>query len=86
MAEEYCQYKNLKAKLRLLEALLSKQQDSTKTSWVNSQWDFIKLNRTRPFLKNKGVKSVGLVLFHAMLIMLMHFTRRKLMEIGDNLN
>ncbi|XP_026165081.1 protein FAM13A-like isoform X2 [Mastacembelus armatus] len=31
MAEEYCQYKNLKAKLRLLEALLSKQ-DSTKTS------------------------------------------------------
>ncbi|XP_029925992.1 protein FAM13A-like [Myripristis murdjan] len=31
MAEEYCQYKNLKAKLRLLEALLSKQQDSTKT-------------------------------------------------------
>lgn len=39
MAEEYCQYKNLKAKLRLLEALLSKQQDSTKSSWVNSQWD-----------------------------------------------
>ena len=32
MAEEYCQYKNLKAKLRLLEALLSKQRDSTKTS------------------------------------------------------
>ncbi|XP_045926895.1 protein FAM13B-like isoform X1 [Micropterus dolomieu] len=32
MAEEYCQYKNLKAKLRLLEVLLSKQQDSTKTS------------------------------------------------------
>ncbi|XP_061600573.1 protein FAM13A-like [Cololabis saira] len=32
MAEEYCQYKNLKAKLRLLEALLSKKQDSTKTS------------------------------------------------------
>ncbi|XP_040034249.2 uncharacterized protein LOC120820488 isoform X2 [Gasterosteus aculeatus] len=32
MAEEYCQYKNLKAKRRLLEALLSKQQDSTKTS------------------------------------------------------
>uniref|UniRef100_A0A665VCI6 FAM13A-like domain-containing protein n=1 Tax=Echeneis naucrates TaxID=173247 RepID=A0A665VCI6_ECHNA len=32
MAEEYCQYKNLKAKIRLLEALLSKQQDSTKTS------------------------------------------------------
>uniref|UniRef100_A0A3Q3G945 Protein FAM13B-like n=1 Tax=Labrus bergylta TaxID=56723 RepID=A0A3Q3G945_9LABR len=32
MAEEYCQYKNLKAKLRLLEALLSKQQNSTKTS------------------------------------------------------
>uniref|UniRef100_UPI0037E869DF protein FAM13C-like n=1 Tax=Semicossyphus pulcher TaxID=241346 RepID=UPI0037E869DF len=32
VAEEYCQYKNLKAKLRLLEALLSKQQDSTKTS------------------------------------------------------
>ncbi|XP_073337554.1 protein FAM13A-like [Pagrus major] len=32
MAEEYCQYKNLKAKLRLLEALLSKQQDSTKSS------------------------------------------------------
>ncbi|KAM9727761.1 protein FAM13A-like [Menidia menidia] len=31
MAEEYCQYKSLKAKLRLLEALLSKQ-DSTKTS------------------------------------------------------
>ncbi|KAM9365206.1 protein FAM13A-like [Pholidichthys leucotaenia] len=31
MAEEYCQYKNLKAKLRLLEALLSKQEDSTKT-------------------------------------------------------
>ncbi|XP_038149806.1 protein FAM13B-like isoform X1 [Cyprinodon tularosa] len=31
MAEEYCQYKNLKAKLRLLEALLSKQ-DSTKSS------------------------------------------------------
>ncbi|XP_029306168.1 protein FAM13A-like isoform X3 [Cottoperca gobio] len=30
MAEEYCQYKNLKAKLRLLEALLSKQ-DSTRT-------------------------------------------------------
>ncbi|XP_029031638.1 protein FAM13A-like isoform X2 [Betta splendens] len=32
MAEEYCQYKNLKAKLRLLEALLSKQQNSTKSS------------------------------------------------------
>ncbi|XP_022619409.1 protein FAM13C-like isoform X2 [Seriola dumerili] len=32
MAEEYCQYKTLKAKVRLLEALLSKQQDSTKTS------------------------------------------------------
>ncbi|XP_041645601.1 protein FAM13B-like isoform X2 [Cheilinus undulatus] len=32
MAEEYCQYKNLKAKLRLLEALLSKQQDSATTS------------------------------------------------------
>ncbi|TNN70588.1 Protein FAM13A [Liparis tanakae] len=31
MAEEYRQYKNLKAKLRLLEALLSKR-DSTKTS------------------------------------------------------
>ncbi|MEQ2299557.1 hypothetical protein AMECASPLE_016389 [Ameca splendens] len=31
VAEEYCQYKNLKAKLRLLEALLSKQ-DSTKAS------------------------------------------------------
>ncbi|XP_075931807.1 protein FAM13A-like [Anarhichas minor] len=31
MAEEYCQYKNLKAKLRLLKVLLSKQ-DSTKTS------------------------------------------------------
>ncbi|XP_068576228.1 protein FAM13C-like [Cebidichthys violaceus] len=30
MAEEYCQYKNLKAKLRLLEVLLSKQ-DLTKT-------------------------------------------------------
>lgn len=44
MAEEYCQYKNLKAKRRLLEALLSKQQDSTKTSWVNSQWDLF--NRT----------------------------------------
>ncbi|XP_055018418.1 protein FAM13A-like [Boleophthalmus pectinirostris] len=29
MAEEYCQYKNLKAKLRLLEALLSKHQGST---------------------------------------------------------
>ncbi|KAF0027040.1 hypothetical protein F2P81_019781 [Scophthalmus maximus] len=32
MAEEYCQYKKLKAKLRLLEALLSKQQASTRTS------------------------------------------------------
>ncbi|CAL8299112.1 unnamed protein product [Merluccius merluccius] len=32
MDEEYCQYKNVKVKLRLLEALLSKQQDSTKTS------------------------------------------------------
>lgn len=32
MAEEYCQYKNLKAKLRLLEALLSKPKDSTKNS------------------------------------------------------
>ncbi|KAM9848016.1 protein FAM13A-like [Aulostomus maculatus] len=32
MAEEYCQYKNLKAKLRLLEALLSKQQNPTKSS------------------------------------------------------
>ncbi|KAM8852502.1 protein FAM13A-like [Synchiropus picturatus] len=32
MAEEYCQYKNLKAKLRLLEALLSKHQDSTESS------------------------------------------------------
>ncbi|XP_047459150.1 protein FAM13A-like [Mugil cephalus] len=32
MAEEYCQYKNLKAKLRLLEALLSKQQNSAKAS------------------------------------------------------
>ncbi|XP_077585753.1 protein FAM13C [Stigmatopora nigra] len=30
MAEEYCQYKNLKAKLRLLEALLSKKQDAAK--------------------------------------------------------
>lgn len=39
IAEEYCQYKNLKAKLRLLEALLSKKQTSTKTGWVNSQWD-----------------------------------------------
>lgn len=32
MAEEYCQYKSLKAKLRLLEALLSKPKDSTKNS------------------------------------------------------
>ncbi|KAM9804135.1 protein FAM13A-like [Neosynchiropus ocellatus] len=32
MAEEYCQYKNLKAKLRLLEALLSKHHDSTESS------------------------------------------------------
>lgn len=32
MAEEYCQYKKLKAKLRLLDALLSKQQDSTCSS------------------------------------------------------
>lgn len=32
MAEEYCQYKNLKSKLRLLEALLSKQQDMTCSS------------------------------------------------------
>lgn len=32
MAEEYCQYKNLKTKLRLLEALLGKQQDSTSGS------------------------------------------------------
>lgn len=32
MAEEYCEYKSLKAKLRLLEALLSKQHDSTNTS------------------------------------------------------
>uniref|UniRef100_A0A8C4ZVW6 FAM13A-like domain-containing protein n=1 Tax=Gadus morhua TaxID=8049 RepID=A0A8C4ZVW6_GADMO len=32
MDEEYCQYKNVKVKLRLLEALLSKQQDSTQTS------------------------------------------------------
>ena len=31
MDEEYCQYKNVKVKLRLLEALLSKQQDSTQT-------------------------------------------------------
>ncbi|XP_061693838.1 protein FAM13C [Syngnathoides biaculeatus] len=31
MAEEYCQYKNLKAKLRLLEALLSKKQDTPKS-------------------------------------------------------
>ncbi|XP_057703619.1 protein FAM13C [Corythoichthys intestinalis] len=32
MAEEYCQYKNLKAKLRLLEALLSKKQDTAKSN------------------------------------------------------
>lgn len=33
MAEEYCQYKNLKAKLRLLDALLSKHtQDSARSS------------------------------------------------------
>ncbi|XP_054654812.1 protein FAM13C isoform X2 [Dunckerocampus dactyliophorus] len=32
MAEEYCQYKNLKAKLRLLEALLSKKQETAKSS------------------------------------------------------
>lgn len=32
MAEEYCRYKNLKAKLRLLEALLSKPKDSTNYS------------------------------------------------------
>ncbi|XP_051935719.1 protein FAM13C [Hippocampus zosterae] len=32
MAEEYCQYKNLKAKLRLLEALLSKKQDTDKSN------------------------------------------------------
>lgn len=32
MAEEYCQYKNLKAKLRLLEALLSKHGDCTESS------------------------------------------------------
>lgn len=31
MAEEYGQYKSLKAKLRLLEALLSKQKDSAKS-------------------------------------------------------
>lgn len=35
MAEEYCQYKTLKAKLRLLDALLSKQQDVTCSSWVS---------------------------------------------------
>lgn len=32
MAEEYCQYKSLKAKLRLLEALLSKQKGSSQSS------------------------------------------------------
>ncbi|XP_077437871.1 protein FAM13C [Vanacampus margaritifer] len=32
MVEEYCQYKNLKAKLRLLEALLSKKQDTAKSN------------------------------------------------------
>ncbi|KAM9808648.1 protein FAM13C [Syngnathus typhle] len=32
MAEEYCQYKDLKAKLRLLEALLSKNQDTPKSN------------------------------------------------------
>nr|XP_057914428.1 protein FAM13C [Doryrhamphus excisus] len=32
MADEYCQYKNLKAKLRLLEALLSKKQETAKSS------------------------------------------------------
>lgn len=32
MAEEYCQYKSLRAKLRLLEALLSKHRDSAKSS------------------------------------------------------
>lgn len=35
MAQQYCQYKNLKAKLRLLDALLSKQQDVTCSSWVS---------------------------------------------------
>lgn len=32
MAEEYCQYKTLKAKLRLLEALLSKHKDSPRAA------------------------------------------------------
>lgn len=61
MAEEYCQYKNVKAKLRLLEALLSKQQDSTKTSWVNSQWDFCQEDSMNT--EKNQVKPVGLVLF-----------------------
>lgn len=68
MAEEYCQYKNLKAKLRLLEALLSKQQDSANTSWVNSQWDFY-LTGLDHFLKKKETDCEagrpGLVSCHA---------------------
>lgn len=75
MAEEYCQYKNLKAKLRLLDALLSKQQDSTKTSWVSHSGTFIQHDRTASFLRKLGLE--GEVLFHAMLIKSMHFTRRK---------
>ena len=41
MDEEYGQYKNVKVKLRLLEALLSKQQHSTQASWVTHSGTFI---------------------------------------------
>jgi len=64
MAEEYRQYKNLKAKRRLLEALLSKR-DSTKTSWVDS----VGLSDRTRFLRHDDVRWI-----HAMLVMLMHFT------------
>lgn len=87
MAEEYCQYKNLKAKLRLLEALLSKQQDSTNTSWV-SHSGTLNLNKQDSVISQKSCWELTGVwtCFHAMLIMLMHFTWEKVMENGNDPN
>ncbi len=65
MAEEYCQYKNVKAKLRLLEALLSKQKDSTKSSWVNSQWDFCQEDSIISEKSACGARGCGLDSCHA---------------------
>lgn len=87
MAEEYCQYKNLKAKLRLLEALLSKQQDSTKTSWVTHSGTFFSNLTGLDHFWNKSGREAGgsgLVSCHAHYVDAL-YVKEKVMEIGDNL-